>query len=118
MDFDPVAVSKLNEKKITAPGSTASSLLSEPKLRSIIENGRQIVKVCFPPPFFSHGSFYSFCRLILLGGLESRIYGYTDCFAGIISLSEVCFCQGLWLVFFYRFCKVGNLQCRCQLVFK
>lgn len=57
MDFDPVAVSKMNEKKILAPGSMASSLLSEPKLRAIIENARQILKVrssicpctsCFP----------------------------------------------------------------------
>ena len=45
MDFDPLAVSKLNEKKIIATGSTASSLLSEPKLRAIIENARQILKV-------------------------------------------------------------------------
>lgn len=44
-DFDPVAVSKLNEKKMIGPGSTASSLLSELKLRSIIENARQISKV-------------------------------------------------------------------------
>ncbi|KAL4654371.1 hypothetical protein ACB092_01G373500 [Castanea dentata] len=44
-DFDPVTVSKLNEKKMVAPGSTASSLLSELKLRSIIENARQISKV-------------------------------------------------------------------------
>ncbi|XP_031386133.1 uncharacterized protein LOC116199784 [Punica granatum] len=45
MDFDPIAVSKLNEKKIVAPGSAASSLLSELKLRSIIDNARQITKV-------------------------------------------------------------------------
>ena len=45
LDFDPVAVSKLNEKKILVPGSTSSSLLSEPKLRAIIENARQILKV-------------------------------------------------------------------------
>ncbi|XP_011018029.1 PREDICTED: uncharacterized protein LOC105121177 [Populus euphratica] len=44
-DFDPVAVSKFNEKKIIAPGSTATSLLSELKLRAIIENARQISKV-------------------------------------------------------------------------
>ncbi|XP_011033406.1 PREDICTED: uncharacterized protein LOC105131909 [Populus euphratica] len=44
-DFDPIAVSKFNEKKIIAPGSTASSLLSELKLRAIIENARQISKV-------------------------------------------------------------------------
>ncbi|KAG6625631.1 probable GMP synthase [glutamine-hydrolyzing] [Carya illinoinensis] len=44
-DFDPVAVSKLNEKKIIAPGTTANSLLSELKLRAIFENARQIFKV-------------------------------------------------------------------------
>ncbi|KAF6171316.1 hypothetical protein GIB67_036984 [Kingdonia uniflora] len=44
-DFDPFVVSKLNEKKISAPGSVASSLLSELKLRAIIENARQISKV-------------------------------------------------------------------------
>ncbi|KAK7411577.1 hypothetical protein VNO78_03012 [Psophocarpus tetragonolobus] len=44
-DFDPVAVSTLNEKKIMAPGTIASSLLSEVKLRAIIENARQISKV-------------------------------------------------------------------------
>lgn len=44
-DFDPVTVSKLNEKKILAPGSTASSLLSEVKLRAIIENAKQMSKV-------------------------------------------------------------------------
>lgn len=45
LDFDPVSVSKLNEKKATAPGSPALSLLSEPKLRAIIENARQMCKV-------------------------------------------------------------------------
>ncbi|MBA0806993.1 hypothetical protein Gohar_022829 [Gossypium harknessii] len=45
MDFDPVAVSKLNEKKLIAHGSVASSLLSELKLRAIVENARQISKV-------------------------------------------------------------------------
>ncbi|KAJ0089794.1 hypothetical protein Patl1_14625 [Pistacia atlantica] len=44
-DFDPIAVSKLNEKKTIAAGSTASSLLSELKLRAIFENARQISKV-------------------------------------------------------------------------
>ncbi|KAG6739849.1 hypothetical protein POTOM_057464 [Populus tomentosa] len=44
-DFDPIAVSKFNEKKIIAPGSTATSLLSELKLRAIIENARQISKI-------------------------------------------------------------------------
>ncbi|KAG8495337.1 hypothetical protein CXB51_013050 [Gossypium anomalum] len=45
MDFDPVAVSKLNEKKLIAHGSVASSLLSELKLRAIVENAHQISKV-------------------------------------------------------------------------
>lgn len=42
-DFDPMAVSKFNEKKL--PGSNASSLLSELKLRGIVENARQMSKV-------------------------------------------------------------------------
>jgi len=46
MDFDPAAVSKINEKKIVAPGSVAHSLLSEQKLRAVLENARQIIKVC------------------------------------------------------------------------
>ncbi|XP_073015407.1 uncharacterized protein [Primulina eburnea] len=45
LNFDPVAVSKLNDKKIALPGSPASSLLSELKLRGIIENARQICKI-------------------------------------------------------------------------
>ncbi|KAK7294021.1 hypothetical protein RJT34_16904 [Clitoria ternatea] len=45
LDFDPSAVSRMNEKKIVAPGSPASSLLSELRLRSIIENARQVCKV-------------------------------------------------------------------------
>ncbi|ONH98708.1 hypothetical protein PRUPE_7G262700 [Prunus persica] len=48
-DFDPVAISKLNEKKLIAPGSNASSLLSELKLRAIIENARQMTKVLLMP---------------------------------------------------------------------
>ncbi|KAJ0989539.1 hypothetical protein J5N97_007895 [Dioscorea zingiberensis] len=55
-DFDPVAVSRMNEKKILAPGSTASSLLSEPKLRAIIENAHQILKV-----IEEFGSFDNYC---------------------------------------------------------
>ncbi|KAK2980090.1 hypothetical protein RJ640_012621 [Escallonia rubra] len=44
-DFDATAVAKFSEKKVIAPGSTASSLLSELKLRAIVENARQISKV-------------------------------------------------------------------------
>ncbi|KAL2242761.1 UNVERIFIED_CONTAM: DNA-3-methyladenine glycosylase 1 [Sesamum indicum] len=45
LGFDPVAVSKLNEKKIATPGNPACSLLSELKLRAIVENARQICKI-------------------------------------------------------------------------
>nr|XP_010908247.1 uncharacterized protein LOC105034696 [Elaeis guineensis] len=56
MDFDPISVSKLNEKKTVATGSAASSLLSEPKLRAIIENARQILKI-----IDEFGSFDRYC---------------------------------------------------------
>lgn len=45
-EFDPIAVSKINEKKIATPGNPASCLLSELKLRGVIENARQTCKVC------------------------------------------------------------------------
>ncbi|KAL9231964.1 hypothetical protein vseg_007121 [Gypsophila vaccaria] len=45
LDFDPVSVSKLNEKKICGPGTPAGSLLSEMKLRNIVENARQVCKI-------------------------------------------------------------------------
>ncbi|KAL8265397.1 hypothetical protein R6Q59_023527 [Mikania micrantha] len=44
-DFDPTVVEKLSEKKLVGPGSAASSLLSELKLRAIVENARQMLKV-------------------------------------------------------------------------
>uniref|UniRef100_UPI001CB928D0 probable GMP synthase [glutamine-hydrolyzing] n=1 Tax=Erigeron canadensis TaxID=72917 RepID=UPI001CB928D0 len=44
-DFDPIVVGKFNEKKLVGPGNAASSLLSELKLRAIVENARQISKV-------------------------------------------------------------------------
>ncbi|KAJ9550923.1 hypothetical protein OSB04_014968 [Centaurea solstitialis] len=44
-DFDPMVVGKFNEKKLLGPGSAASTLLSELKLRAIVENARQISKV-------------------------------------------------------------------------
>ncbi|KAJ0965845.1 hypothetical protein J5N97_026983 [Dioscorea zingiberensis] len=56
MNFDPEAVAKLNEKKIVAPGSPASALLSEPKLRAVIENSRQILKIAE-----EFGSFSRYC---------------------------------------------------------
>jgi DNA-3-methyladenine glycosylase I len=45
MDFEPVSVSKLSEKKLIAQGSCATSLLSETKLRAIVENAREMVKI-------------------------------------------------------------------------
>ncbi|KAL5660988.1 hypothetical protein ACJX0J_028113, partial [Zea mays] len=44
MEFDPAAVSEINEKKLVAPGCVAHSLLSEQKLRAVLENARQILK--------------------------------------------------------------------------
>lgn len=44
-DFDPNAIVKINEKKLIGPGSPASTLLSDLKLRGVIENARQILKV-------------------------------------------------------------------------
>ncbi|KAK9666519.1 hypothetical protein RND81_14G190500 [Saponaria officinalis] len=45
LDFDPVSVSKVNEKKTCGPGTPAGSLLSEMKLRNIVENARQVCKI-------------------------------------------------------------------------
>ncbi|KAM0930460.1 hypothetical protein ACQ4PT_001133 [Festuca glaucescens] len=56
MDFDPVAVSKVNEKKLVASGSIANCLLSEQKLRAGLENARQIVKIAD-----EFGSFSQYC---------------------------------------------------------
>lgn len=56
MDFDPVLVSKINEKKLIAPGSSAISLLSEPKLRGVVENARVILKI-----IEEFGSFNNYC---------------------------------------------------------
>eukprot|EP00268_Persea_americana_P014777 TRINITY_DN1662_c0_g2_i1.p1 TRINITY_DN1662_c0_g2~~TRINITY_DN1662_c0_g2_i1.p1 ORF type:complete len:400 (-),score=71.28 TRINITY_DN1662_c0_g2_i1:411-1610(-) len=55
-NFDPALIAKLNEKKIVAPESTASSLLSEPKLRAVIENARQMSKI-----IDEFGSFDQYC---------------------------------------------------------
>ncbi|CAL5081480.1 unnamed protein product [Urochloa decumbens] len=56
MGFDPALVAKLNEKKFLAPNSPASSLLSEHRLRIIIENARELLKV-----IEEFGSFESYC---------------------------------------------------------
>lgn len=56
MNFDPLLVSKINEKKLTAPGSSAISLLSEAKLRGVVENARLILKIVE-----EFGSFNNYC---------------------------------------------------------
>ncbi|KAF7072686.1 hypothetical protein CFC21_077782 [Triticum aestivum] len=45
MDFDPLLVSKLNEKKFLGPCSPARSLLSEHRLRTIVENAHELLKI-------------------------------------------------------------------------
>ncbi|KAG2324515.1 hypothetical protein Bca4012_039030 [Brassica carinata] len=45
MDFDPVAISDLTNKKITSPEIATTSLLSEQKLRSILENANKVRKI-------------------------------------------------------------------------
>lgn len=44
-NFDPVSVAKFNEKKILSLKASGSALLSEPKLRAVVENARQVLKV-------------------------------------------------------------------------
>ncbi|XP_010417657.1 PREDICTED: uncharacterized protein LOC104703348 isoform X2 [Camelina sativa] len=45
MDFDPVAISELTNKNITSPDISTTTLLSEQKLRSILENANQVRKI-------------------------------------------------------------------------
>ncbi|XP_010429893.1 PREDICTED: uncharacterized protein LOC104714283 [Camelina sativa] len=45
MDFDPIAISELTNKKITSPDIATTTLLSEQKLRSILENANQVRKI-------------------------------------------------------------------------
>ena len=71
-DFDPIAVSKFNEKKIIAPGSAAASLLSELKLRAIIENARQISKV--DSHFLSVDLFQIAERCVYIGHCKLCLY--------------------------------------------
>uniref|UniRef100_A0A0D9WSN6 Uncharacterized protein n=1 Tax=Leersia perrieri TaxID=77586 RepID=A0A0D9WSN6_9ORYZ len=47
LDFDPVATSKINEKKLVAPGSVANSLLSEQKLRAIVDEFGSFDQYCW-----------------------------------------------------------------------
>ncbi|KAJ0231757.1 Uncharacterized protein HA466_0296230 [Hirschfeldia incana] len=45
MDFDPIAIAELTNKKITSPEIASTSLLSDQKLRSILENANQVRKI-------------------------------------------------------------------------
>ncbi|KAL0867389.1 hypothetical protein Bca101_046507 [Brassica carinata] len=45
LDFDPIAITELTNKKITSPEIATTSLLSEQKLRSILENANQVRKI-------------------------------------------------------------------------
>ncbi|EFH64067.1 hypothetical protein ARALYDRAFT_477160 [Arabidopsis lyrata subsp. lyrata] len=45
MDFDPIAISELTNKKITSSEIATTTLLSEQKLRSILENANQVCKL-------------------------------------------------------------------------
>ncbi|KAK6162813.1 hypothetical protein DH2020_002654 [Rehmannia glutinosa] len=59
-DFDPTSVANLNEEKLVSMRVHGSTLLSEPKLRAIIENAKQLLKIQQ-----EFGSFSSYCwRLV------------------------------------------------------
>ncbi|EOA35462.1 hypothetical protein CARUB_v10020671mg [Capsella rubella] len=45
MDFDPIAISELTNKKIASSDIATTTLLSEQKLRSILENANQVRKI-------------------------------------------------------------------------
>ncbi|XXG45552.1 hypothetical protein AAC387_Pa02g0608 [Persea americana] len=55
-NFDPVSIAEFSEKKILSLAGSGSALLSEPKLRAIVENARQILKVKE-----EFGSFSNYC---------------------------------------------------------
>ncbi|KAG8056781.1 hypothetical protein GUJ93_ZPchr0002g25871 [Zizania palustris] len=56
MGFDPLLVSTLSEKKVLGPCSPARTLLSEHRLRIIIENAQEVLKV-----IEEFGSFDNYC---------------------------------------------------------
>uniref|UniRef100_A0A1D1Z255 Putative GMP synthase [glutamine-hydrolyzing] n=1 Tax=Anthurium amnicola TaxID=1678845 RepID=A0A1D1Z255_9ARAE len=53
-NFDPVSIAKFSEKKIISFKSCGSSLLSELKLRAVVENARQLLKVVVEFGSFNH----------------------------------------------------------------
>lgn len=44
-NFDPSSIAQFNEKKLLSLKVNGNLLLSEPKLRAIVENAKQILKV-------------------------------------------------------------------------
>lgn len=44
-DFEPSSISKFTEKKLLSLKASGGTLLSEPKLRAVIENANQMLKV-------------------------------------------------------------------------
>jgi len=50
-NFDPSSVAQFTEKKLLTLKINDSSLLSEPKLRAIVENAKQVLKVTFNAAF-------------------------------------------------------------------
>ncbi|KAA8528624.1 hypothetical protein F0562_035979 [Nyssa sinensis] len=55
-DFDPSSIAKFDEKKLLSLRANGSTLLSEPKLRAVVENATQMLKVQQ-----QFGSFSSYC---------------------------------------------------------
>ncbi|KAF5188462.1 Methyladenine glycosylase [Thalictrum thalictroides] len=55
-NFDPISVAKFTEKKILALKASSKSVLSEPKLRAVVENAKQMLKVQQ-----EFGSFNNYC---------------------------------------------------------
>ncbi|XP_059636493.1 uncharacterized protein LOC132278667 [Cornus florida] len=55
-NFDPSLIAKFDEKKMLSLKANCSTLLSEPKLRAVVENANQVLKVQQ-----EFGSFSSYC---------------------------------------------------------
>ncbi|XP_061370698.1 uncharacterized protein LOC133313350 [Gastrolobium bilobum] len=55
-NFDPSSIAHFTEKKLQTPKINGNSLLSEPKLRAILENAKQLLKVQQ-----EFGSFSNYC---------------------------------------------------------
>uniref|UniRef100_A0A5B7C3P7 DNA-3-methyladenine glycosylase I n=1 Tax=Davidia involucrata TaxID=16924 RepID=A0A5B7C3P7_DAVIN len=55
-NFDPSSIAKFDEKKLLSLRENGSTLLSEPKLRAVVENANQMLKVQQ-----QFGSFSSYC---------------------------------------------------------